>query len=98
VDLLILIGPFAPAPVPSNVKHVLNLDRSFALGKIIPFMGNVTVIVKDPTKTKMESLDIGYTAMNFNTNLINHFNIDKDPNVQNFVLGKIKDFVIADHA
>lgn len=90
VDLLILIGPFNPNPIPSNVKNVLNLDRSFAAGKVIPFLGHVTVKVVDTNKTKMETLELSETPMHFDLGSINHFNIDKNKQVQDLILSRIK--------
>lgn len=93
VDLLVLIGPFAPSSIPTNVKQVYNLDRSYAIGHVLPFMGNVSVRVADSHKTAMETLDIGYTKTKFDASAINHFNIDKSQDVQNLVLDKIRELV-----
>lgn len=90
VDLLILIAPFNANPIPANVKQVVNLDRSFELGKFVPFLGYVPLSLQDPKKTILETIELSKTPVPFSTTTINHFNVDKNRHVQDLVLAKIK--------
>jgi predicted alpha/beta hydrolase family esterase len=89
VDLLILIDPTDPPTIPSNVRRCTNIFKSQPMVDYVPVFRGVKVHAADPTKTRIENIDLRLTGAEFDTNMINHFNIAKIEGVQDMVLAEI---------
>src|SRR5262249_31749015 len=89
VDLLILIDPTDPPTVPSNVRRCINIFKSQPMVDYVPIFRGIKVHATDPTKTRIENIDLRLTKVEFDTHVINHFNIAKSEGVQDMVLAEI---------
>lgn len=89
VDLLILIDPTDPPTIPSNVRLCVNLFKSQPVVDYVPIFRGIRVHAVDPNRTVVENIDLRTTKVEFDTRLINHFNIAKIDGVQDMVLAEI---------
>ncbi|MDQ6939800.1 MAG: hypothetical protein M3119_06540 [Verrucomicrobiota bacterium] len=89
VDLLILIDPTAPPSVPPNVKHCVNIFKSHPGLDAVPAFRGIEVYAVDPSRTLVENINLRRTQVDFDTHVINHFNIAKIKGVQDMVLAEI---------
>jgi hypothetical protein len=89
VDLLVLIDPVTPPPVPDNVKRVYCVYKSRPLTDWYPAWRGVPASVQDP-KTPIENVDLRTAKVDFDTSGISHPQIDKNTGVQNLAIAEIK--------
>jgi pimeloyl-ACP methyl ester carboxylesterase len=89
VDLLILIDPTVPGLVPPNVRHCVNIFKSHPGLDTVPAFRGIKVRSADPARTLTENINLRMTKVEFDTRLINHFNITKIKGVQDMVLAEI---------
>ncbi len=90
VDLLVLIDPVTPPPVPDNVKRVYCVYYSHPLTDFYPAWRGVPAEVADPTKTPITNIDLRLTDVGFDTTVINHVNIEKVAGVHDMVMKQIE--------
>lgn len=91
VDLLILIDPVTPPPVPDNVKRVYCVYYSHPLSDSVPFWRGVPATVANPAKTPLTNIDLRTTEVGFDTSVINHVNIEAVDGVHNMVMKQIEE-------
>ena len=89
VDLLILIDPTVPPVIPPNVRHCVNIFKSHPGLDTIPAFRGIKVRAADPARTLVENTNLRRTKVEFDTRVINHFNIAKIKGVQDMVLTEI---------
>jgi len=89
VDLLITLDPVTPPPVPANVKRAINIYKSRPMTDWFPAWRGVTVSAIDETKTKLTNTDLRLTAVGFDTEVIDHINIEKIDGVHRMVMAEI---------
>ena len=89
VDLLILIDPTVPPVIPPNVRHCVNIFKSHPGLDTIPAFRGIKVRAADPARTLVENTNLRRTKVEFDTRVINHFNIAKIKGVQDMVLAEI---------
>jgi pimeloyl-ACP methyl ester carboxylesterase len=89
VDLLILVDPTVPPPIPPNVRHCVNIFKSHPGIDTVPAFRGVRVRAADPARTLVENINLRTTEVEFDTRVINHFNIAKIEGVQDMVLAEI---------
>jgi len=89
VDLLILIDPTVPPVIPPNVRHCVNIFKSHPGLDTIPAFRGIKVRAADPARTLIENTNLRRTKVEFDTRVINHFNIAKIKGVQDMVLAEI---------
>ena len=89
VDLLILIDPTVPPVIPPNVRHCVNIFKSHPGLDTIPAFRGIKVRAADPARTLVENTNLRRTKVEFDTRVINHFNIAKSKGVQDMVLAEI---------
>jgi pimeloyl-ACP methyl ester carboxylesterase len=89
VDLLILIDPTVPPIIPPNVRHCVNIYKSHPGLDTVPAFRGIKVRAADPTRTLVENINLRTTNVEFDTRVINHFNIAKIKGVQDMVLAEI---------
>jgi pimeloyl-ACP methyl ester carboxylesterase len=89
VDLLILIDPTVPGTIPPNVRHCVNLFKSHPGLDTVPAFRGVRVHAADPARTLLENINLRTAKVEFDTRVINHFNIAKIKGVQDMVLAEI---------
>ena len=90
VDLLVLIDPVTPPPVPSNVKRVYCVYKSHPASDAVPFWRGVPAAVADPKITPIQNIDLRTAKLGFDTTAIDHINIEKSPDVHRMVMDQIK--------
>jgi pimeloyl-ACP methyl ester carboxylesterase len=89
VDLLILIDPTVPGVIPINVRRCVNIFKSHPGLDTVPAFRGVKVGAADPARTLVENINLRTTEVEFDTRVINHFNITKIKGVQDMVLAEI---------
>jgi hypothetical protein len=89
VDLLILIDPTVPPVIPPNVRHCVNIFKSHPGLDTVPAFRGIKVRAADPARTLVENINLRTTKVEFDTRVINHFNIAKIKGVQDMVLAEI---------
>jgi predicted alpha/beta hydrolase family esterase len=90
VDLLVLIDPVTPPPVPSNVKRVYCVFMSHPMTDWYPFWRGVEATVADPAATPITNIDLRTDKVGFDVSGINHINIEKNEDVHRMVMDQIK--------
>jgi hypothetical protein len=90
VDLLVLLDPVTPPLVPTNVKRVYCVYKSHPATDAVPFWRGVAAAVKDPKITPIVNIDLRSTDVGFNTDTIDHINIEKSAGVHKMVMDEIK--------
>ena len=90
VDLLVLLDPVTPPLVPTNVKRVYCVYKSHPATDAVPFWRGVPAAVKDPKITPIVNIDLRLANVGFDTDLIDHINIEKSPGVHKMVMDEIK--------
>jgi pimeloyl-ACP methyl ester carboxylesterase len=90
VDLLVLIDPVTPPPVPSNVKRVYCVYKSHPVSDVMPFWRGVSATVADAKTTPIQNIDLRTTNVGFDTTAIDHINIEKSADVHRMVMDQIK--------
>jgi hypothetical protein len=89
IDLLILIDPTVPPVIPPNVRHCVNIFKSHPGLDTVPAFRGIKVRAADPARTLVENINLRTTKVEFDTRVINHFNIAKIKGVQDMVLAEI---------
>ena len=89
VDLLILIDPTVPGVIPPNVRHCVNIFKSHPGLDTVPAFRGVRVHSANPARTLTQNINLRRTKVEFDTQVINHFNITKIKGVQDMVLAEI---------
>lgn len=89
VDLLLLIDANAPPLIPRNVRRCVNIYKSHPGFDALPLFRGIRVTAEDPSRTIVENIDLRTAAVGFDTSTIDHFNIAKQPGVQNMALAEI---------
>jgi len=90
VDLLVVIDPVTPPPIPDNVKRAYCLYYSHPLTDWYPAWRGVPARVADPTKTPLTNIDLRTTDVGFDTSEINHVNVEAVNGVHNMVMKQIE--------
>jgi len=91
VDLLILIDPVTPPPVPANVKRTYCVYFSRPATDWVPaWRGVPATLEKNNKVTQLENLDLRGAKVDFPTDNIPHQYIDKNEGVQNLCIAEIK--------
>jgi hypothetical protein len=90
VDLLVLIDPVTPSPVPANVKRVYCIFKSHPVTDGVPFWRGVSAAVADPHVTSITNIDLRTANVGFDTSVIDHINIEKSAGVHQMVMDQIK--------
>jgi hypothetical protein len=89
VDLLILLDPDEPPTIPPNVRHCVDIFKSHPGMDYVPVFRGVKVRAADPTRTLIENIDLRTSKVEFDSRVINHFNIAESKRVQDMVLAEI---------
>ena len=89
VDLLVLIEPVTPPPVPNNVKRVYCIYKSRPLTDWYPAWRGVSAAVEDPV-TLLENVGLRTAKVDFSTESIGHPQIDKHVGVQDLAIAEIR--------
>ncbi len=89
VDLLITIDPVTPPPIPPNVKRCVNIYKSHPATDWFPFWRGVAVS-QDDTKVPVTNIDLRSAQLGFDTESIDHINVEKSPGVHQMVLNEIR--------
>lgn len=89
VDLLITVDPVTPPVVPANVKRCFNIYKSHPVTDGMPVWRGVEI---DPKSTKVPVTNINLRDANlgFDTDLIDHINIEKNAGVHELVIAEIR--------
>ena len=89
IDLLITIDPVTPPDIPTNVKRVYNIYKSHPGTDAFPFWRGVAI---DPATTKvpLTNIDLRTAQVGFDTESIDHINIEKSDGVHNMVLEQVR--------
>jgi hypothetical protein len=90
VDLLVLIEPVTPSPVPTNVKRVYCVFESRPVTDALPWWRGVAASVKDSKVTQLVNIDLRTADVPFDTKNISHALADKNEGVQNMCVEEIK--------
>ena len=90
VDLLILVDPDAPVPIPANVKRCVDIYKSHPATDILPVFRGTKARAVDPSKTDLVNINVRTAGLGFSVDDVNHITIDKKPEVQEMVLAEIK--------
>lgn len=90
VDLLVLIDPVTPPPVPTNVKRVYCVYYSHPLTDWYPAWRGVPATVEDSKLTSIVNIDLRTTDVGFDTSAINHVNVEKVDGVHQMVIKEIE--------
>jgi len=90
VDLLVLIDPVTPPPVPTNVKRVYCVYKSHPATDAIPLWRGVPATVADPRLTPLVNIDLRTDYVGFDTSDITHVNIEKSEIVHDMVMREIE--------
>ena len=89
VDLLILIDPTVPPIIPPNVRHCVNIFKSHPGLDTVPAFRGIKVRAANPARTLIENINLRTIKVEFDTRVINHFNIARIKGVQDMVLAEI---------
>ena len=89
VDLLILIDPTVPPVIPPNVRHCVNIFKSHPGLDTVPAFRGIKVRAANPARTLVENINLRTIKAEFDTRIINHFNIARIKGVQDMVLAEI---------
>lgn len=89
VDLLITIDPVTPPFIPPNVKRCINIYKSHPVTDAVPFWRGVA-IAQSNTKVPVKNIDLREQKVGFDTETIDHINIEKNPGVHDLVLREIR--------
>lgn len=89
VDLLVTLDPVTPPKVPNNVTRVVNIYKSHPATDGIPFWRGVE-IAPDSTEVPVTNINLREAKVPFDTQSIDHINIEKTPGVHEMVLEEIR--------
>jgi len=90
VDLLLLLDPVTPPPVPTNVKRCVVIYKSHPGSDAVPFWRGVPAMAADPNITPLTNIDLRTADVGFDTTVIDHINIEKSVAVHNMVMDEVK--------
>lgn len=82
VALLVTVDAVSQTIVPPNVKEVLNIYKP----GYVPMFSGLKLRAVDPSKTQIDNVNVNDLAGMY----VNHFTIDKNPQVQEMILKRIK--------
>lgn len=89
VDLLITVDPVTPPTIPSNVKRCLNIYKSHPITDPVPLWRGVALNTNH-TKVPITNINLREDKVGFDTNSIDHINIEKAAGVHQMVLDSIR--------
>jgi hypothetical protein len=89
VDLMVLIDANTPPSIPPNVRRCVNIYKSQPLRDALPVFRGVHVRAVDPSRTRVENIDLRTSDVGFETGPISHFNITNVKAVQDMALAEI---------
>lgn len=89
VDLMFLIDPNSPRPLPPNVHRCINIYKSNPRRDSLPFFRGVSVRARDPSRTEVQNIDLRTSDLGFETAAIDHFNITDVKAIQDAALAEI---------
>lgn len=89
VDLLITIDPVTPPPIPTNVKRCVNIYKSHPATDGVPFWRGVA-IDQETTKVPVVNINLRDPQLGFDTDTIDHINIEKSPGVHRLVFDEVR--------
>lgn len=89
VDLLITIDPVTPPDVPDNVLRVYNIYKSHPGTDALPFWRGVPIDPKT-TKCPLTNIDLRTAKVGFETESIDHINIEKSDGVHEMVMEQVR--------
>lgn len=89
VDLLITLDPVTPPKVPANVGRMVNIYKSHPVTDGIPFWRGVE-IPQENSEVPVTNINLREAKVPFNTETIDHINIEKTPGVHEMVMDEIR--------
>ena len=89
VDLLITIDPVTPPSIPSNVKRCVNIYKSHPATDWFPFWRGVEVS-RHAKDVPVTNIDLRDAKLGFDTDAIDHINVEKNAGVHQLVLDEIR--------
>ena len=89
VDLLVTLDPVTPPPVPKNVRHALNIYQSNGVWDRLPWLRGVPVRHERGASGRLENFDVRVDRRDLLSPGANHFNIEKQPQVHEEVVGYV---------
>ena len=91
VNLLLLIDPVTPPPVPANVIRCVDIYKSHPLTDWIPVWRGVADDARNPAVTDLTVINLRTAKVDFDTSVVNHINISAVPGVQKMMMHYILD-------
>jgi hypothetical protein len=91
VNLLLLIDPVTPPPVPVNVIRCVDIYKSHPLTDWIPLWRGVADDARNPAVTNLTVINLRTAKVGFDTSVVNHVNISAVPGVQKMMMHYILD-------
>ncbi len=91
VNLLLLIDPVTPPPVPANVIRCVDIYKSHPLTDWIPVWRGVPDDAHNPAVTDLTVINLRTAKVGFDTSVVNHVNISAVPGVQKMMMHYILD-------
>ena len=88
VDLLVLLDPVTPPPIPSNVKRAYCVFKSHPLTDWYPAWRGVPAEVADKA-TPLVNIDLAKADLGWNTGQVGHINIEKTKEVHQMAMDEI---------
>lgn len=89
VDLLVTLDPVTPPKVPANVKLTYNLFQSNPLTDPLPFLRGIPLTPDDGNTRPVINADLRKDRLDLLAPGLDHFNIEKQPQVHADVLARV---------
>ncbi len=91
VNLLLLIDPVTPPPVPANVIRCVDIYKSHPLTDWLPVWRGIADDARNPVATDLTVINLRTAKVGFDTSVVNHVNISAVPGVQKMMMHYILD-------
>lgn len=91
VNLLLLIDPVTPPPIPANVIRCVDIYKSHPLTDWLPVWRGVADDAHNPAVTDLTVINLRTAKVDFDTSVVNHINISAVPGVQKMMIHYIMD-------
>jgi hypothetical protein len=89
VDLLVTLDPVTPPPVPKNVRQAVNIYQSNGMWDSLPWLRGVSVRADRGFAGRLDNFDIRGDRRDLLGPKTDHFNIEKQPQVHEEVIGHL---------
>lgn len=89
VDLLVTLDPVTPPKVPGNVGRMVNIYKSHPATDSFPFWRGIE-ITPENAEVPVTNINLREAKLPFDTQSIDHINIEKTPGVHAMVLEEIR--------